>query len=128
MKNGLLLMFCLLIFSTTTRADIVAGCQEQPASKECQFYLEGIVDGALMYKSTAMGARLDTADGYESRALKYRGGKRYQEANITYCGQRIPNRDTLVSGLTEAMASGVISDIPTLEQAVSSMLDCQRLN
>ncbi|MFQ6371338.1 hypothetical protein [Shewanella sp. YIC-542] len=98
------------------------------ASKEaiCQSYLEGVVDGALMYKPMAVGARLDTGD-YQSRALKFRGGKRFQEANRQYCLGRVPDRDDLVNGLTEAFERGEVADNTSLQTAVFSLLDCQRL-
>ena len=83
--------------------------------------------GAMIYQPNAVGARLES-EGYKARALKYRGGKRYQEANRMYCSNRLPSRDTLVSAVTEAVTTGEIKDIESLDQAVRSLLDCQRLN
>ncbi|MGI2257803.1 hypothetical protein [Shewanella sp. GXUN23E] len=127
MKIRILAATCLLGLSTLAQAEPLSACNQDSRSAECQAYLQGIVDGALIYKTSAMGARLET-DGYESRALKYRGGKRYQEANRMFCANRLPNRDTLVSAVTEVVSSGEIKDVSTLEQAVRSLLDCQRLN
>lgn len=101
-------------------------CTEDSRSPGCQLYLEGVVDGALMYKTSALGARPES-DGFESRALKYRGGSRFQDANRRYCVDRIPDRDVLVEGLTEAVSSGEVKDQESLAQAMYSLLDCQRL-
>lgn len=116
----------LLTLSSTVMASQIDACNKDLASQTCQSYLEGIVDGALMFKPEALGARLET-NGYESRALKYRGGKRFQEANRTYCASRIPNRATLVSGVTEAVSSGTATDLEQLQGIVVNLLDCQRL-
>ncbi|MBT1444494.1 hypothetical protein KJI95_08125 [Shewanella sp. JM162201] len=101
-------------------------CLKDNRSTECQSYLDGVVDGALMYKTSALGARPES-NGFESRALKYRGGKRFQDANRRYCVDRIPDRDVLVEGLTEALGSGEVKDQEGLAQAMYSLLDCQRL-
>lgn len=116
----------LLTLSSTVVASQIDACNKDVASQTCQSYLEGIVDGALMFKSAALGARLET-NGYESRALKYRGGNRFQEANRTYCASRIPNRDTLVLGVTEAVSTGTAADLDELQGIVVNLLDCQRL-
>lgn len=70
----------LFTFSSSAMSTQIDACNKDVTSQTCQSYLEGIVDGALMFKPEALGARLET-NGYESRALKYRGGKRFQEAN-----------------------------------------------
>lgn len=127
MKKGFLLFICMLGFPLVSNATIVPSCYKDAASTECQVYLGGVVDGALMYKPSSVGVRLEESGGYESRALKFRGGKRYQEANRTFCAQRIPDRSTLVSGLTEAISTGGITGLASLELAVRNMLDCQRL-
>ncbi|GIU07411.1 hypothetical protein C9I43_02950 [Shewanella morhuae] len=119
-------MATLLCLSSTVSASQILACNKDVSSATCQSYLEGIVDGALMFKSDALGARLET-NGYESRALKYRGGKRFQEANRVYCADRIPNRDALVSGVTEAVSLGTAADLEQLQGIVTNLLDCQRL-
>ncbi len=116
----------LLTLSSGTMASQIEACNKDAASETCQSYLEGIVDGALMFKPEALGARLET-NGYESRALKYRSGKRFQEANRTYCASRIPDRDNLVSGVTEAVSEGTAADLTQLQVIVVNLLDCQRL-
>lgn len=125
MKNQILAI-ALFVLSPTVVAEQLAACKLDDTSATCQSYLEGIVDGALMYKQNAVGARLET-DSYESRALKYRGGKRFQEANRTYCTERIPDRDELVLGVTEAVGLGNVTDLESLQEVVFSLLDCQRL-
>ncbi|MCL2917486.1 hypothetical protein [Shewanella litorisediminis] len=101
-------------------------CADDSRAPACQQYLEGVVDGALMYKTSALGARPES-DGFESRALKYRSGSRFQDANRRYCVDRIPDRNVLVEGLTEAVSSGEVKDQESLAQAMYSLLDCQRL-
>lgn len=127
MKIKLLAATCLFGLSAVAQAEPLGACNQDVNSMKCQAYLEGVVDGALIFKPNAMGARLQT-DGYQSRALKYRGGKRYQEANRMYCADRLPDRDALVSAVTEAVTSGEIKDIESLNEAVRNLLDCQRLN
>ncbi|GIU15136.1 hypothetical protein [Shewanella glacialipiscicola] len=116
----------LLCLSSTVSASQILDCNKDASSATCQSYLEGIIDGALMFKSDALGVRLET-NGYESRALKYRGGKRFQEANRVYCAGRIPERDVLVSGVTEAVSLGNATDLEQLQGVVTNLLDCQRL-
>ncbi len=121
-----LFMAMLLGVSQSVQASQIDACNKDATSPTCQSYLEGIVDGALMFKSDALGARLET-NGYESRALKYRSGKRFQEANRTYCANRIPDRDDLVAGVTEAVSTGTAADLEQLQGIVVNLLDCQRL-
>jgi len=79
-----------------------------------------------MVKGAGVGERLESND-YESRALKYRGGKRFQEANRTFCQNRIPDRDELVAGLAEAFSVGKIENTEDLSTAMFGLMDCQRL-
>lgn len=119
-------LLIMLSASPSLMASEMAACNDDVDSKICQHYLEGIVDGALMFQSDTLGARLET-NGYESRALKYRGGKRFQEANRTYCASRIPDRDKLVDAVSEAVATGTVKDLEQLRTVVGNLLDCQRL-
>lgn len=107
-------------------ASQIPACNQDVESPACQYYLEGVVEGALMYKPNSMGQRLESND-YESRALKYRSGKRFQQANRTYCESRIPDREVLVSGLKEAFVAGNINNEAELTGVVFSLMDCQRL-
>lgn len=125
-KIKLLGMAIFFSLSSTAMATQIEACNKDVTSLTCQSYLEGIVDGALMFKPESLGARLDT-NGYESRALKYRGGKRFQEANRTYCASRIPDRNSLVLGVTEAVSTGTAADLEQLQGIVVNLLDCQRL-
>ena len=115
-----------LAFAGTAQAEQLQACNQDVESVVCQHYLEGVVDGAMMYKPSATGARLET-DSYESRALKYRSGKRFQEANRTYCESRIPDRHVLVTGLAEAFSAGTIQNVESLNTVMYSLMDCQRL-
>lgn len=107
-------------------ASQLEACDKDVNSVACQHYLEGVVDGALMFKPNAMGKRVET-NGYESRALKYSSGKRFEEANRTYCEGRLPDRDSLVQGLSEALDMGKVDSIETLSEVMYNMMDCQRL-
>ncbi len=120
---SLMLSFGLV---ANVQAEQLKACNADIDSESCQHYLEGVVDGALMYKPNATGARVET-DSYESRALKYRGGKRFQEANLTYCESRIPDRNVLVTGLAEAFSAGNVNSVDELNSVMFSLMDCQRL-
>ncbi|BAJ00898.1 hypothetical protein [Shewanella violacea] len=113
-------------FTGAVQAEQLQACNQDIESVACQHYLEGVVDGAMMYKPNAAGARIET-DSFESRALKYRSGKRFQEANRTYCENRIPNRHMLVRGLAEAFSAGTIQNVESLKTVMQSLMDCQRL-
>ncbi|WP_335923095.1 hypothetical protein [Shewanella chilikensis] len=126
MKTSIMAGVILVGMAPLVQASQIEACVADKEAVLCQSYLEGVVDGALMYKPQAVGARLDS-NGYEARALKYRGGKRFQEANRKYCLERIPDRDQLVMGISEAFESGEVKDIETLQLAVNNLLDCQRL-
>lgn len=126
MRIILLTLVLALGFSTAVSATQIKACNDDTTDPHCLNYLEGIVDGALMYKGAAVGERLESND-YESRALKYRGGKRFQEANRTFCQDRIPDRDELVEGLAEAFSVGKIENTEDLSTAMFSLMDCQRL-
>ncbi|ACJ30471.1 Conserved hypothetical protein [Shewanella piezotolerans WP3] len=126
MRIALLILVLGFGFSATTLASQIEICNEDVKDAHCQNYLEGVVDGALMYKGAAVGERLESND-YESRALKYRGGKRFQEANRTFCQSRIPDRDVLVAGLAEAFSVGKIDNTDELSAAMFELMDCQRL-
>ncbi|MCL1138868.1 hypothetical protein [Shewanella pneumatophori] len=126
MRIGLLALVVGLGFTSMASAKQIELCNQDINSIECQNYLEGVVDGALMYKGAAVGQRLES-DGYESRALKYRGGKRFQEANRTFCQDNLPNRGALVAGLAEAFSANEIKTTDDLTTAMSGLLDCQRL-
>ena len=127
MKKWLMGASLALAFMPAAHASQLALCKSDSSAMGCVTYLEGIVDGALMYKPRAVGMRLDS-DDYTSRALKYRGGKRYQEANRKYCVDRLPDRDNLVSALVEGFESGNIGSPDELQEAVFALLDCQRMN
>ncbi|WP_299794109.1 hypothetical protein [uncultured Shewanella sp.] len=126
MRLILLILTLCLGLTTSAQAEQLNACNTDVKSDTCQHYLEGVVDGALMYKPNATGARLES-DSYESRALKYRSGKRFQEANRTYCEGRIPDRELLVTGLAEAFTAGSVKNIEMLNNVMYSLMDCQRL-
>lgn len=126
MRVAFLTLALSLGLVSSVQAGQLKACNADTNSETCQYYLEGVVDGAMMYKPSATGARVET-DTYESRALKYRSGKRFQEANRTYCESRIPDRDVLVTGLAEAFSAGNVNSVDELNSVMFSLMDCQRL-
>ena len=126
MNKSLITLILTFGMAASASASQLAACNQDVESLACVHYLEGVVDGALMYKPNAMGKRVESND-YQSRALKYRSGKRFQQANRTYCESRIPDRDDLVLGLEEAFSDGSINTADELATAVYSLMDCQRL-
>ncbi|WP_372869664.1 hypothetical protein [Shewanella sp.] len=126
MKMKLVSVITLSLLSGGAAASSMDKCLKDSKGEACQSYLGGVVDGALMYKTSALGAR-PQSDGFESRALKYRGGSRFQDANRRFCADRIPDRQVLLEGLSEAVNSGEVQDQNGLTQAMYSLLDCQRL-
>ncbi|MBV7314240.1 hypothetical protein [Shewanella sp. NIFS-20-20] len=126
MKKIILIALASIIWTSQAQAKELASCNQDVRSLQCQSYLEGIVDGALMYKGISVGQRLES-DGYEARALKYRSGSRFQEANRAYCIERIPDRSVLVAAVSEAVTSGEVTTQEALTDVVTNLLDCQRL-
>lgn len=100
-------------------------CLESSDSPTCQRYLEGVVDGALMFQDELAKKRIDPND-YESRALKYRAGKRYQTANVNYCSSHIIVKSEVVSALTEQVSLNNVSNSDELESVITSLMDCRR--
>lgn len=127
MRIILLISALCLGLVSNVQAEELNACNKNIESETCLHYLGGVVDGALIYKPSAAGARIET-DSYESRALKYRSGKRFQEANRTYCESRIPDRNVLITGLAEAMSAGNVKNVDQLGGVLLSLMDCQRLN
>ncbi len=125
MKALLTLVFTLGMITTASASQIEA-CKNDAKGDVCHHYFEGVIDGALMYKPSSVGKRVE-ADDYESRALKYRSGSRFQQANRTYCESRIPDREELINALIEAYSAGNINTIEELTDLVHSLMDCQRL-
>lgn len=102
----------------------LAQCQEAPRSQECLSYLEGTVDGALALMNLQQSTPLST-DSISDRALKYRSGKRFKQANDALCLHKAPERDQMVLALDDLAAEGVITSQEELSQALSELLSCQ---
>ena len=100
-------------------------CLTSSESATCQSYLEGVFDGAMMYRDNQAKKRINP-NNYESRALKYRAGKRYQTANINYCANHILNKEEVVSALTEQVSLNNVSNSDELEIVITSLMDCPR--
>ncbi|MGX9461947.1 hypothetical protein ACWXWU_12020 [Shewanella sp. A14] len=106
-------------------ADSFNVCLKSSESSTCQSYLEGVVDGALMYRDNLAKKRINPND-YESRALKYRAGKRYQTANVNYCSSHIAVKSEMVSALTEQVSLNNVNNSNELELVITSLMDCSR--
>ncbi|WP_144210190.1 hypothetical protein [Shewanella donghaensis] len=127
MKLKLLLAFAIGVVVLPAQATSFNVCQNNVESSECKSYLDGVVDGALMYHTDTSGSRLDADSGYESRALKYRAGKRYQEANRSFCSDRSPHKDDIVLAIQEQTANRNVNNLSELSIFIDSLLHCQRL-
>ncbi|GGP40627.1 hypothetical protein [Shewanella saliphila] len=117
-----LLLSVIVIPASANSFDV---CLKSAESATCQSYLEGVVDGALMYRDNQAKKRIDP-NNYESRALKYRAGKRYQTANVNYCSSHILVKSEVVSALTEQVALKNVSNSDELESVITTILDCPR--
>jgi len=112
------------MMSMPTLADSFNVCQQSPESLTCQSYLEGVVDGALMYRNDATANRIDP-NNYASRALKFRAGKRYQQAYLNYCSSHVPVKSEIVSALAEQVSLNNVTNSDELESVINSLLDCR---
>ncbi|QDE30400.1 MULTISPECIES: hypothetical protein [Shewanella] len=122
--NKLTFGILLTSFVIPVSAESFNVCLESSDSPTCQSYLEGVVDGALMYRDDLAKKRIDPND-YESRALKYRAGKRYQTANLNYCSSHIPVKSEIVSALTEQVSLNNVKNSDELESVITSLMDCR---
>jgi hypothetical protein len=126
--NKLTIGILLTSFVIPVSAESFNVCLDSSDSSDsptCQSYLEGVVDGALMYRDDLAKKRIDPND-YESRALKYRAGKRYQSANLNYCASHIPVKSEIVSALTEQVSLNNVNNSDELESVITSLMDCRR--
>ncbi|MCL1141417.1 hypothetical protein [Shewanella gaetbuli] len=122
-----ILMVAVSAVSTPVLANAFDVCLKDSSSKSCAVYLEGVVDGALMYRKDVSLKSIE-ADGYESRALKYRAGKRYQKANSKYCASNIPVKADIVAALTEQVAMGNVDTSAELETVINTLMDCRKVH
>ncbi|WP_434928559.1 hypothetical protein ACRWQM_13180 [Shewanella sp. HL-SH5] len=113
------------VFTTPAFANSFDVCLTDSESPSCNSYLEGVVDGALMYRKNVPAKKVNADGGYESRALKYRAGKRYQKANAKYCVSHIPDSSDIVDALTEQVSMGNVSNSDDLETVINSLMDCR---
>ncbi|MBW3165291.1 hypothetical protein [Ferrimonas balearica] len=118
--------FLALAISPSVLADDLnlAMCQEEPKSQTCLTYLEGAVDGALAVGAMMKVPALDTSS-YAERALKYRSGRRFQQANKAFCENRLPERDQMVLALDELVEKGLLTSQEELQQALVALFHCQ---
>lgn len=125
MKIKILMGFLSICWVSQVSATQIAACNKDVSSNTCQDYLEGVVDGALMHRMDNAQKEI-VPNSYEKRALKYRSGQRFKEANRTYCQGRIPDRESLVSGLGEAFITSDINDVTVLKGVMLNLMDCNR--
>ena len=111
------------VFTFPVSANSFDVCLKDSTSPSCTSYLEGVVDGALMYRKDVPAKKVE-ANSYESRALKYRDGKRYQKANSKYCASQVPIKSDIVDALSEQVAMDNVSNSDELESVINSLMDC----
>ena len=119
------LVTSLGIFASPVSANAFDVCLKDSASPSCTSYLEGVGDGALMYRKDVPAKKVE-ANSYESRALKYRAGKRYQKANSKYCASQVPVKSDIVDALSEQVAMDNVSNSDELESVINSLMDCRK--
>ncbi|QIR15246.1 hypothetical protein [Shewanella aestuarii] len=110
------------VFALPAKSESFNVCLLDANSQTCQAYLEGIVDGAMMYRIDK--ANNFSGNDYESRALKYRAGKRYQKANSKYCSTHEPVKADIVAVLVEQVSINNVANSDDLELVINSLLDC----
>ena len=113
------------VFTFPVSANSFDVCLKDSTSPSCTSYLEGVVDGALMYRKDVPAKKVE-ANSYESRALKYRAGKRYQKANSKYCASQVPIKSDIVDALSEQVAMDNVSNSDELESLINSLMDCRK--
>ncbi len=125
MKKTIGVLLALAITPSALADDInLAMCQDDPKSQACLGYLEGAVDGALAVGAMMKVPALDTSS-YAERALKYRSGRRFQQANKAFCEERLPERDQMVLALDELVEQGLLTSQEELQQALVALFYCQ---
>ena len=125
MKIKLLFGLLSILGAAQVSASQIDACNKNVSSEVCQDYLQGVVDGALMHRMDSSQKDI-VPDSYAKRALKYRSGQRFKEANRMYCQGRIPDRESLVSGLGEAFITSEINDVTALKDVMLNLMDCNR--
>ncbi|MBR9726640.1 hypothetical protein ACFOD0_07095 [Shewanella intestini] len=123
----IVLMGALAIMPTQAATKAFEQCQQNEQGTLCQSYLAGVVDGALMYRNDASAAKNIEATSYETRALKYRAGKRYKTASQQYCDSHIANETEIISALTEQIGFKNVTNINELELVINSLMDCRNV-
>ncbi|MBY5993498.1 hypothetical protein [Ferrimonas balearica] len=124
MKQAIGVLLALAISPVALANDVnLAQCQGDPKSQACLDYLEGTVDGALAVGAIMNSPKL-AADSYAERALKYRSGRRFKQANDAYCKQRLPERDQMVLALDELSEQGLLTTQEELQQALAALFYC----
>ncbi|GLS82503.1 hypothetical protein [Paraferrimonas haliotis] len=117
----------LVALSAPAQAQLLH-CSEDVKGSVCQAYLEGKVAGALAYKDKFGKKKADASTDFSNRALSYRAGNRFKQANQQYCQDRIPQPQVLVDGLTDAILAKEIQTEEELTLGLRGLLDCQRLS
>ncbi|GAA5192332.1 hypothetical protein [Ferrimonas gelatinilytica] len=98
-------------------------CDEGSASERCLAYLSGVIDGALIMREMAHPEPFK-GQSLSERALKYRVGQRFQQANRALCEQNQPQRDHMVTAVRDLVADGEIRSQDDLKQALTELMQC----
>lgn len=95
----------------------------QTVDVECRLYLQGLVDGALMYFNEPSIKPLSVHD-FEARALKFRAGGRYKSLNKAYCTQHTIGSLELALAIEEQVSLKEITSLDEMKVFMSSVLSC----
>ncbi len=120
--KGLLLMLALSAPASAQGLGF-SYCGDNPSQEPCLAYLAGVVDGALAMREITQPEPL-SGSSLSERALKYRGGKRFQQAHRELCAQNRPQRDGMVQAVRELVTEGEIRSQDDLKQALAELMQC----
>ncbi|USD36007.1 hypothetical protein [Ferrimonas sp. SCSIO 43195] len=125
MRKVTAVLAAVLLSSPALANDInLVQCQEDPRGEVCLNYLQGAVDGALALQSLQKTEALSTSS-ISDRALKYRSGKRFKQANDAICERQSPQRDQMVLALDDLASQGLITSQEELSQALAELMSCR---
>lgn len=130
--TGVICLFSSVLLAAPLHADEAVKGLAQPQgltackanlTTECRTYLEGIVDGALMYVHESRSTSLSDHD-FEARALKFRAGGRYKSLNKAYCSKKVIDPKEVVFAIEEQLELQAITSLEEMNVFMTSMLKC----
>ncbi|MBB1269829.1 hypothetical protein [Shewanella sp. SR44-3] len=116
-------MVLLLLSSTGLGAQELPFCQKGANTPECQHYIAGVVDGALLYAPKVGVITLGTED-FEARALKFRAGNRYKKAQLAHCSHSTDEASVIAAAVEEQLALNTITNLEELKLFLDTVLKC----